>query len=41
MLMPSNLRILGLVIGLTSIFKNPNLVGGIATEGTYGIISGS
>lgn len=35
MLMPSIIfAFFGLVVGLTSIFKNPNLVGSIATEGT-------
>ena len=35
MLMPSILfAFFGLVVGLTSILKNPNLVGSIATEGT-------
>ena len=40
MLMPSIIfAFFGLVVGLTSIFKNPNLVGSIATEGTLWYLS--
>ena len=42
MLMPSIIfAFFGLVVGLTSIFKNPNLVGTLRQKGHFGTTSGS